>query len=93
MLKLKLQHFDYLKWRVNSLEKTLILGKIEGKMIKGWQRLRWLDNITNSTEKNLSIPWEKVKDKEAWHACLKTSQSEVGKEESLKQVVCVLLSI
>ena len=54
MLKLKLQYFDHLMWKATSLEKTLMLGKIEGRKRRGWQRMRWLDGITNSTDVNLS---------------------------------------
>ena len=68
MLKLKLQYFGPLKQRANSLENTLMLGKIEDKMRRGCQRKRWLDSITNSVEMNLSKVWEILKDREAWHA-------------------------
>ena len=62
MLKLKLQYFDYLMQKVDPLEKTLMLGKTEGKRRRGWQRMGWLDSITNPTDMNLSKLWEIVED-------------------------------
>ena len=70
MLKLKLQYFGHLMQKADSFEKTLMLGKIEGKRRRGPQRMRWLHSITDSMDMSLSKLWEIVKDRESWHAVI-----------------------
>ena len=89
MLELKLQYFGHLMWRAGSLEKTLMLGKIEGRRRREWQRMRWLDGIKDSVDMSLSKLGEMVKDRKAWHAvCSPWGRKKSDMTEQLNNSKC-----
>ena len=92
MLKLKLQYFGHLMRRANSLEKTLMLGKIEGRRRRGWQRMRWLHHITDSMDMSLSRLWEMAKDREAWLAAVHgVTKSRTRLRDYTTINICIML--
>ena len=85
MLKLKLQYFSHLMWRADSLEKTPMLGKVEDRRRRGWQKTRWLDGITDSMDMSLSKHQKMVKDRETWRATVHGIHGESDKTEQLNK--------
>ena len=96
MLKLKFQYFGHVSWKADSLEKTLMVGKIEGKRRRGWQKMTWVDSITDSIDMNLSKLQEVVKDREAWSAAVHgvaKSQTQLSNWTYTCVCVCVCVCV